>query len=123
MVALSRVRRFCGLIDFGDAFISHPALDLRRWQAAEDRAALLDGYQVAGELDPSFLATWRVEVILADLTEIAEGRDRQNRAQQNLQALLGELYPERGFTCLCSAQRPPTRGPLRIRKIGAKGQN
>ncbi len=34
---------FVGLIDFGDAYISHPALDWR-WPTHADRVALLHGY-------------------------------------------------------------------------------
>lgn len=33
---------FSGLIDFGDAYISHPALDLYRWNLPEDREAVLE---------------------------------------------------------------------------------
>lgn len=33
--------RFEGLIDFGDAYISHPALDLRPWREPDDRAAII----------------------------------------------------------------------------------
>ena len=36
-------RAFVGLIDFGDAYISHPALDWR-WPTHADRVALLHGY-------------------------------------------------------------------------------
>jgi aminoglycoside phosphotransferase len=34
---------FSGLIDFGDAYVSHPALDLRQWRLPEDRTELLAG--------------------------------------------------------------------------------
>jgi hygromycin-B 7''-O-kinase len=33
-----------GLIDFGDSYLSHPALDLRTWPAVADRLALREGY-------------------------------------------------------------------------------
>jgi aminoglycoside phosphotransferase (APT) family kinase protein len=58
-----------GLIDFGDAYLSHPAFDLVRWPDEADRAALLDGYRAAGmvAVDETFLATWRVASVLADL--------------------------------------------------------
>ena len=36
--------RFQGLIDFGDAYISHPALDVWRWRWPTERAAALAGY-------------------------------------------------------------------------------
>ena len=33
-----------GVIDFGDAYTSHPALDLHRWPAPADRVAIRDAY-------------------------------------------------------------------------------
>ena len=62
-------KTFSGLIDFGDAYLSHPAFDLVRWPDEADRAALLDGYRAAGSgaVDDSFLAAWRVASVLADL--------------------------------------------------------
>ncbi|HEV2124118.1 MAG TPA: aminoglycoside phosphotransferase family protein, partial [Chloroflexota bacterium] len=58
-----RTGAFTGLIDFGDAYISHPALDLRRWDWHEDRLALLEGYQRDGAVGEDFLQTWRVAVV------------------------------------------------------------
>ena len=39
---------YAGLIDFGDAYISHPAFDMRRWNRPADREALLAGLYVGG---------------------------------------------------------------------------
>jgi len=36
--------RFTGLIDFGDAYAAHPALDLRSWPDPEDRLLLREAY-------------------------------------------------------------------------------
>jgi aminoglycoside phosphotransferase (APT) family kinase protein len=62
---------FSGLIDFGDAYISHPALDLRRWPFPRDRAALLEGYVSLSPVSENFLKTWQLVMILADLTVLA----------------------------------------------------
>jgi aminoglycoside phosphotransferase (APT) family kinase protein len=66
-------RIFTGLIDFGDAWLGHPAFDLMRWGKPEERADLLDGYLAAGESGKkdAFLATWRVVSILVGLQEAA----------------------------------------------------
>lgn len=62
---------FSGLIDFGDAYISHPALDLRRWQLPQDRQAILEGYRWGGDISDNFLSTWRVVNMLSDLSILA----------------------------------------------------
>jgi hygromycin-B 7''-O-kinase len=80
-----------GLIDFGDAYISHPALDLRPWRDAGDRAALMAGYLDLGEPDTAFGAVLRVSLLLGELMAIARRRQRPERAAVNLRALLAEL--------------------------------
>src|SRR5207237_246087 len=53
---------FTGLIDFGDAYVSHPAFDLVRWTDAGDRTDVLDGYAAAAGptwVDESFVTIWR----------------------------------------------------------------
>ena len=62
---------FTGLIDFGDAYLSHPALDLRRWDRHADRVAVLEGYRRAGPVDAVFMRVWRVACLLAELTALA----------------------------------------------------
>ena len=62
---------FAGLIDFGDAYISHPTLDLWRWPDPTDRHALFQGYTVEQPVDDVFLQTWRVAQALAALRAIA----------------------------------------------------
>jgi Ser/Thr protein kinase RdoA (MazF antagonist) len=46
--------RFAGLIDFGDAYRSHPALDVRSWASLDDSRHMLAGYQAAGPVPPGF---------------------------------------------------------------------
>ena len=46
-----------GIIDFGDAYFSHPVNDLRRYRSPEDRAAVLSGYLEWGPVSEDFVAT------------------------------------------------------------------
>lgn len=85
---------FSGLIDFGDAFVSHPAFDLVRWPRREDRDDLLEGYRsraVNGIVDDSFVATWRVVCILADLQAAARSPARAAESASRVDAMLERL--------------------------------
>ncbi len=82
---------YTGLIDFGDAYISHPAFDLRRWNRPADRDALLEGYTSEQPIGDAFLATWRTVMILGDVTTIAYYPERAAEAEQDLQALLAQV--------------------------------
>ncbi|HEX6818012.1 MAG TPA: aminoglycoside phosphotransferase family protein, partial [Ktedonobacterales bacterium] len=83
--------RYSGLIDFGDAYLSHPALDMRRWNQVADREALLRGYTSERPVSDAFLATWRAVMILGDVTAIAHYPDRAAEAQYDLRLLLDQL--------------------------------
>lgn len=82
---------FSGLIDFGDAYISHPALDLRRWNRPDDREAILAGYQEAGAVSDQWLSVCRALMLVADVTTIVQAPERADEAQRDLDALLDEL--------------------------------
>jgi Ser/Thr protein kinase RdoA (MazF antagonist) len=82
---------YAGLIDFGDAYISHPAFDLRRWNRPADREALLQGYTAERPVSDAFLATWRAVMILGDVVTIAHYPDRAAEAEQDLLALLAQV--------------------------------
>jgi hygromycin-B 7''-O-kinase len=86
---------YSGLIDFGDAFISHPACDLRRWTRPADREALLEGYAADEPVNEAFLATWRVLGIFTNAQVMAHYADqapeRAAEARENLRSLLAEL--------------------------------
>jgi aminoglycoside phosphotransferase (APT) family kinase protein len=86
---------FSGLIDFGDAFISHPACDLRRWTQPADREALLEGYESDGPVSDDFLATWRVLGIFTNAQVMAHyaqrAPERAAKAREHLLGLLAEL--------------------------------
>jgi aminoglycoside phosphotransferase (APT) family kinase protein len=86
---------YSGLIDFGDAYISHPACDLRRWTRPADREALLEGYTADEPVNEAFLATWRVLGIFTTAQVMAHYGDeapaRAEEARDSLRALLAEL--------------------------------
>jgi len=84
-------QNYTGTIDFGDAYISHPALDLRRWKDPPDREALLVGYLSAGPVDGAFMAVWRVTQVWADMAAIATTPEHRNAAHVHLQRILAEL--------------------------------
>jgi len=82
---------YTGTIDLGDAYISHPALDLRRWRDPADREALFAGYIADGPVDEEFVAVWRVAQALADLTVIVAAPDLRAVTQAHLEGLLGTM--------------------------------
>jgi hygromycin-B 7''-O-kinase len=82
---------YTGTIDFGDAYRSHPALDLRRWKDPADREALLTGYLAVGPVDATFIAVWRVTQIWADMGAIASAREHRGAAHAHLQRMLDEM--------------------------------
>jgi len=82
---------YSGLIDFGDAYISHPAFDMRRWNRRVDREALLQGYTAEQPAGDSFVATWRGMMMLGDVVTIAYYPERAAEAEQDLLDLLGQV--------------------------------
>ena len=80
-----------GLIDFGDAYISHPAFDLRPWRNPADRSAVYAGYTDQGPVDDAFARTWRVGLILGELASVLRRREPPGRAEDNLHSLLQEI--------------------------------
>ena len=82
---------FTGLIDFGDAYISHPALEIRRWNQPADRDAILIGYQESGSVSDEWLAIWRALMIVADVDTMVRVPDRADAARQDLESLLSEI--------------------------------
>jgi hypothetical protein len=79
---------YSGLIDFGDAFISHPALDFRRRAGPRDRDAMLRGYTAEGPASAGFMGTWRVVQVLSDLIDVAAYPDRAAASQEDLASLI-----------------------------------
>lgn len=86
-----KTRTYTGLIDFGDAYFSHPAFDLRRWNRPVERDALLRGYTAEAPISEAFLATWRAVMILGDLIVLAHNPDRAAQAADDVQRLIAAL--------------------------------
>jgi aminoglycoside phosphotransferase len=74
--------RYTGTIDFGDAYISHPVMDLRRW-GLEDRKALYSGYVSEQPVSENFLRVWNVVNVLDSISRCHNS--------QGLEELLAEL--------------------------------
>ncbi len=89
---------FEGIIDFGDAYISHAAFDMRRWSSESDRAALIEGYGSEAELKEPFLQTWRLVLaggLMATIAGIGPGAARPERREAafaDLPGLVRELW-------------------------------
>jgi len=82
--------RFTGVIDFGDAYASHPALDLHRWPDPVDRILLREAY-LDGAADPRFDRMWTVAMIHTDLAVIASNSPHAKAATADLVDRLGSL--------------------------------
>ena len=78
---------FVGLIDFGDAYISHPALDWR-WPTHADRVALLHGYCDAAPVTDEFMAVWHAALVLSDMSELATRPETRPQALERLRDVL-----------------------------------
>jgi aminoglycoside phosphotransferase len=78
---------FVGLIDFGDAYIRHPALDWR-WPTHEDHVALLQGYGEDAPLADAFMAACPSVLVLSDMAALATRLDRRPQALVRLRDLV-----------------------------------
>jgi aminoglycoside phosphotransferase (APT) family kinase protein len=52
-------KMFSGVIDFGDAYISHPAFDFIAWSSTVDQRMVLEGYTLEAAVSDEFMAVWR----------------------------------------------------------------
>lgn len=82
---------FTGLIDFGDAYASHPALDLRSWPDPEDRITLRASYLGGRGASAEWDAVWTVAMVYADLAALAGPARLAERAAADLSLRLGQL--------------------------------
>jgi len=82
---------FTGLIDFGDAYFSHPAWDLWRWNLPEDRQAVLAGYTAEKQVNDAFLGTWKIVMMLSDMMAIAYQTKSSTESAADLKALVEQL--------------------------------
>ena len=83
--------RFQGLIDFGDAYISHPALDVWRWRWRDERAAVLAGYTADAPVSDDFMQTWKAVTVAASALLVAFSINRADEAARDLRQSLSEL--------------------------------
>jgi aminoglycoside phosphotransferase (APT) family kinase protein len=82
---------FTGIIDFGDAYRSHPALDLRPWRQPADTANLLAGYKDAGPLPVGFEDVVATGLIMAELGQVTRGRQDSESAAARVRELRAGL--------------------------------
>lgn len=82
---------FAGLIDFGDAYIGHPAFDLWQWGDPMDRNAVLAGYLESGPVDDGFWAVWDAAQVISDLIAIVRDRPYKERSARHLIQLAARL--------------------------------
>jgi len=66
---------FSGLIDFGDAYLSHPICDFRS-TPVRDRALLLAGYRSEAEISDNFKAIWNAAYELDSIIDVLCSRQR-----------------------------------------------
>jgi aminoglycoside phosphotransferase (APT) family kinase protein len=83
--------KLTGIIDFGDAYFSHPVNDLRRFRAPINRRAVLDGYLEAGSVSNDFMVAWRVGCGIADMVAMIYAPDAQAAATEELENILREI--------------------------------
>lgn len=79
--------RFTGIIDFGDAYRSHPALDLRPWRQAADTKDVIAGYQVAGPLPDGFDQVIATGLIMAELSQVSRGTQDSHAAAARIREI------------------------------------
>ncbi len=79
-----------GLIDFGDAYRSHPALDLRSWARDRGGDVVLEGYRGSRGLPEGFEEAWRAGLIITELTRAARGGLALEEVPERLAPLLDE---------------------------------
>jgi len=82
---------FSGLIDFGDAYFSHPVHDLRRFRSPEDRKALFDGYISEEPVNENFLQTWKIAMLLTDMIVMVRNPEYHEAAKAELNQIITEI--------------------------------
>jgi hygromycin-B 7''-O-kinase len=80
-----------GIIDFADAYFSHPVHDLRRFRCPADRAVIHAGYTADRSTSQTFDKTWRVASVLASMLAVANEPQCRAAALEELSALLEQI--------------------------------
>jgi hygromycin-B 7''-O-kinase len=73
-----------GLIDFGDSYLSHPAMDLRTRPDPADRLALRDGYLDGATTSDDFDKAWAAATIYTDMAVLASRPELAEAAAADL---------------------------------------
>jgi Ser/Thr protein kinase RdoA (MazF antagonist) len=89
-VFCTRKGALTGLIDFGDSYASHPAMDLRTWPDPADRLVLLEGYLDGTAPTAEFEAVWTAAMIYTDMAVLASRPALASAAASDLALRLGE---------------------------------
>ena len=66
-------QKLTGLIDFGDAYISHPSNDLRRFPDPKDRSVLFKGYNSLKKANDDFMSVWVINQLTTNTAHGASG--------------------------------------------------
>lgn len=82
---------FSGLIDFGDAYRSHPALDVRSWRSPEDSRHMLAGYASSTPLPEGFDRVWRAGIVATELRLASRGYRQPHETVTIITDLLYDL--------------------------------
>ncbi|WP_222267338.1 phosphotransferase family protein [Modestobacter marinus] len=82
---------FTGLIDFGDAYAAHPALDLRSWPDPTDRLLLREGYLDGRSPGAEWDAVWTTAMVYADMGALTGPTLHATPAAADLVDRLGQL--------------------------------
>lgn len=83
---------FSGLIDFGDAYRSHPALDIRSWRSPADSRHMLSGYVSAAPLPSGFDHVWRAGIVATELRLAARGYRKPHETVAIVHRLLEDQW-------------------------------
>ena len=79
---------FVGIIDFGDSYISHPALDWR-WPTHQDCLTILQGYGEENSVSEGFLTAWNSVRVLSDMATVATRPASRPEALERLREVAG----------------------------------
>jgi len=83
--------RLTGLIDFGDSYAGHPALDLHRWPDPHDRVMLHHAYLDGAVPTLEFHQIWTIAMTHTDLAVIAHASPHTDAAVADLAVRLDDL--------------------------------
>ena len=81
-------QKLTGIIDFGDAYISHPSNDLRRFPDPKDRSILFKGYNSLKKVDDDFMSVWIINQLITDFNNINNNNEYQTDSENEIEYFL-----------------------------------